>query len=99
VTPVAVAGQRHIFNQYVVRVHERDALRTFLTARGIGTEIYYPVPLDRQECFAYLGYHPGAFPESERAASETLALPIYPELTETQLAAVVAGIGEFFKPS
>jgi len=99
VAPPALPGQRHIFNQYVVRVHQRDALKEFLAGRGIGTEIYYPVPLDRQECFAYLGLKPGAYPESERAAGETLALPVYPELTEQQLGAVVAGVAEFFKPS
>ena len=98
VTPVA-SGGRHIFNQYVLRVQKRDALRKFLTDRGIGTEIYYPVPLDRQACFAYLGHPAGSFPESERAAAETLALPIYPELTEMQLAAVVAGVAEFFRSS
>jgi dTDP-4-amino-4,6-dideoxygalactose transaminase len=99
VTPPALPGQRHIFNQYVVRVHQRDALKKFLAERSIGTEIYYPVPLDRQECFAYLGLEPGAYPESDRAAGETLALPVYPELTEQQLGAVVAGVAEFFRPS
>ena len=99
VTPKAVPGQRHVFNQYVVRVQRRDDLKKFLTERSIGTEIYYPVPLDRQECFAYLGLEPGAFPESERAAAETLALPIYPELTEAQQDAVVAGVADFFRTS
>ncbi|MEA3134458.1 MAG: hypothetical protein QOG17_2304 [Gammaproteobacteria bacterium] len=99
VTPPALPGQRHIFNQYVVRVHQRDALKKFLAERSIGTEIYYPVPLDRQECFAYLGLEPGAYPESDRAAGETLALPVYPELTEQQLGAVVASVAEFFRPS
>jgi dTDP-4-amino-4,6-dideoxygalactose transaminase len=98
VTPQALPG-RHIFNQYIVRVQQRDALRTFLTGRGIGTEVYYPVPLDRQECFKSLGYPVGSFPESERAAAEVLALPIYPELSEEQLCAVVAGVVEFFRPS
>lgn len=99
VTPPTMPGQRHIFNQYVVRVAERDALRKFLTDHGVGTEVYYPVPLDRQECFAYLGYAPGAFPESERAAAETLALPIYPELTEEQLGTVVERVAEYFRLS
>jgi dTDP-4-amino-4,6-dideoxygalactose transaminase len=95
-TPLAVAGYRHIFNQYVVRVPNREALRTRLTERGIGTEIYYPVPLHQQQCFAYLGHRVGDFPHSELAASETLALPIYPELTEVQLAHVVATVARFY---
>ena len=95
-TPLAVAGYRHIFNQYVVRAQNRDALRARLTERGIGSEIYYPVPLHLQKCFAYLNYRAGDFPQSERAAEETLALPIYPELTQGQLAHVVATIAEFY---
>jgi dTDP-4-amino-4,6-dideoxygalactose transaminase len=95
-TPIAVAGYRHIFNQYVVRAQNRDALRARLTERGIGSEIYYPVPLHLQKCFAYLNYRAGDFPQSERAAGETLALPIYPELEQAQLAHVVATIAEFY---
>jgi dTDP-4-amino-4,6-dideoxygalactose transaminase len=97
VTPHAVPGCRHIFNQYVIRVQQRDALRDFLAQRNVGTEVYYPVPLHLQKCFDYLGYRSGDFPESERAARETLALPIFPELNQEQLAHVVASVGEFFK--
>lgn len=95
-TPHAVSGCRHIYNQYVVRAPERDGLRQFLGARSVGTEIYYPVPLHLQECFAYLGHRPGDFPESERAAAETLALPIYPELERAQLDHVVESIAAFY---
>jgi len=95
-TPLAIPGSRHIFNQYVIRAHRRDALKAFMAERHIGTEIYYPVPLHLQTCFAYLGYGPGDFPESERAAAETLALPIYPELKPEQLEHVVTVIHDFY---
>lgn len=91
-----VVMNRHIFNQYVIRVSRRDELQAALKKRGIGTEVYYPVPMHVQECFAYLGKKAGSFPESERAARETLALPIYPELSEAQLCYVVECVCDFF---
>ncbi|MDP9088301.1 MAG: DegT/DnrJ/EryC1/StrS family aminotransferase [Pseudomonadota bacterium] len=94
--PLAMDGYRHIFNQYVVRAQRRDDLKARLAERRVGSEIYYPVPLHLQKCFAYLDYHPGDFPQSEQAAQETLALPIYPELEEAQMAHVVATIAEFY---
>lgn len=88
---------RHIYNQFVIQVPEkRDELRRFLQQEEIGTEIYYPVPLHLQECFAYLNYKKGDCPISERAATHTLALPIYPELTDDQQAYVVEKIKEFY---
>jgi dTDP-4-amino-4,6-dideoxygalactose transaminase len=95
-TPVPAKG-RHIYNQYVIRVRDRDLLRQHLTAAAVGTEIYYPLALHQQKCFAYLGHRTGDFPESERAAEETLALPIFPELTETQLQYVVDMIAGFYR--
>ena len=94
-----VVRERHIFNQYVIRISRRDQLQAFLQQRGIGTEVYYPIPMHLQECFAYLGHGVGAYAQSERAAKETLALPIYPELSEAQLRYVVESVGDFVKTS
>jgi dTDP-4-amino-4,6-dideoxygalactose transaminase len=88
-------GYDHIFNQFVIRTQKRDALRKYLETKKIGTEVYYPVPLHLQACYRSLGYHAGDFPESERAARETVALPIYPELTLGQQRKVVQSIQEF----
>ncbi|MGH9373686.1 MAG: DegT/DnrJ/EryC1/StrS family aminotransferase [Vicinamibacterales bacterium] len=90
--PVEPKGYHHIFNQYVVRVPERDRVRQELGAAGIGTEVYYPVPFHLQDCFAPLGHVRGDFPHAEAAADSTLALPIYGELTEAQQEAVVAAL-------
>lgn len=87
-----VAQDRHIFNQYVVRTKHRDGLKAHLDANKVGNVVYYPTPLHLQECFTHLGYGRGAFPESERAAEETRAIPIYPELTDEQLGRVVSFI-------
>jgi dTDP-4-amino-4,6-dideoxygalactose transaminase len=99
VLPIEREGCRHIYNQYVIRVPDgrRDELRSHLAREGVGTDIYYPVPLHLQECFEYLGYHEGELPEAERAAKESLALPIYPELKPEQQDYVVESISSFFR--
>ncbi len=94
--PVRRPGARHIFHQYTIRAAKRDALREHLSARGIGSGVYYPVPLHLQKCFADLGYRAGDFPVSEKAAQEVLSLPIFPELTEAAQAEVVREIAAFY---
>jgi dTDP-4-amino-4,6-dideoxygalactose transaminase len=93
--PTEPADRSHIFNQFVIRTADRDGLKRHLDEQGIGNEIYYPVPFHLQPCFANLGYRQGAFPHAERAANESLAIPIYGELTEAQQAAVVSAVGQF----
>jgi dTDP-4-amino-4,6-dideoxygalactose transaminase len=95
VLPHEVAGSRHVWHQYVIRTNRRNALRDFLALRSIGSEIYYPVPLHLQDALKGLGYSEGSFPESERAAREVLALPIFPELREDEQQTVVNAIAEF----
>jgi dTDP-4-amino-4,6-dideoxygalactose transaminase len=95
-TPAAPEGYRHIYNQFVIRVRDRDRLRDHLAALDIGTEIYYPVPLHLQECFASLGYRKGDLPESEEAADSTLAIPIYPELSPEMQEYVADSIARFY---
>jgi dTDP-4-amino-4,6-dideoxygalactose transaminase len=94
--PHADPACRHIYNQFVVRVPRRDELQAYLKDHRVSTEIYYPVPLHLQQCFAYLGHREGNFPHSEAAAKETLALPIYPELTDEQARHVVDCVARFF---
>jgi dTDP-4-amino-4,6-dideoxygalactose transaminase len=95
VLPEEIPGSRHVWHQYVIRINRRDQLREFLTARKIGSEVYYPVPLHLQEALKPLGYTEGSFPEAERAAREVLALPIFPEIREDEQQTVVHAIAEF----
>jgi dTDP-4-amino-4,6-dideoxygalactose transaminase len=95
--PTPGPDKSHVFNNYVIRVARRDALKSFLQRRGIQTEIYYPVPLHLQKCFGGLGHREGDFPNAERAAQQVLALPLYPELTLEQQQQVVSAIQDFFR--
>jgi dTDP-4-amino-4,6-dideoxygalactose transaminase len=88
---------RHVYNQFVIRVANRARIKAGLEAKGVGVEIYYPVPMHLQKCFAQLGYSPGDFPQSEGAANETLALPIYPELTDEQARYVVDSLCDLIR--
>ena len=95
-TPIIDPANVSIYNQYTLRVARRDQLQEHLKKKGIGSSIYYPLPLHLQPCFAYLGYSEGAFPESERAAKEVISLPIYPELTTAQLDEVIGAVREYY---
>jgi dTDP-4-amino-4,6-dideoxygalactose transaminase len=95
-TPFTTVGNYHVYNQYTLRAHQRDELREFLGARGIGTGLYYPLGLDLQECFRSLGGKPGDLPVTEELTRDVVSLPIFPELTEGQLSEVAAAIREFY---
>ena len=96
-TPISQPDSFHVYNQYTLRTAGRDALREYLTGAGIGSEVYYPVPLHLQKCFAALGHKRGDFPEAERAAVEVVSLPIFPELSMDQIDFVAETVEEFFK--
>jgi dTDP-4-amino-4,6-dideoxygalactose transaminase len=94
--PFIDPANESIFNQYTIRSDRRDDLQNFLKSRGVGTSVYYPLPLHLQPCFTYLGYKQGAFPEAERAAQEVLSLPIYPELTEGHMNEVIEAVRAYY---
>ena len=96
-TPVEPEGYFHVYNQYVIKVPKRDALRKHLQENGIGTAVYYPVPFHSQECFRQQSYAADAFPNADNAAASTVALPVYPELTLEQQEYVVQSIAEFYR--
>lgn len=96
-TPTIITGYKHIFNQYIIKCKRRNALLDYLKTKNIGCEVYYPIAFNNQECFGYLGYKDGDFPYAENAAKETLALPVYPELTTEQMDYIIKTIEDFFK--
>src|SRR2546430_15858613 len=96
-TPVVEACNEPIFHQYTLRVERRDDLQAHLKSKGVGTAVYYPVPLHLQNCFSHLGYKRGRLPEAERAAGEVISLPIYPELTRDQVDYVADTIRGFYR--
>jgi dTDP-4-amino-4,6-dideoxygalactose transaminase len=95
-TPTIDASNESIYNQYTIRADRRDALQQHLKAKGIGNAIYYPLPLHRQKCFAYLGYQEGSCPEAERASREVISLPVFPELTRAQQDETIAAVRAFY---
>jgi dTDP-4-amino-4,6-dideoxygalactose transaminase len=97
VLPPTRPGNFHVYNQFTVRAPKRDELRSFLKEKGVGTEVYYPLPMHLQNCYRDLGHQKGAFPQSEQAAEEVMSIPIYAELTELQQSYVVEMIGEFYR--
>jgi dTDP-4-amino-4,6-dideoxygalactose transaminase len=99
ILPTSSRENMHIYNQYILRTQERDNLKKYLDEKKIGTAIYYPLPLHLQECFKHLAHKKGTFPEAEKAARETIALPVYPELTLDQKQYIASTIKDYFNKS
>jgi dTDP-4-amino-4,6-dideoxygalactose transaminase len=95
--PTESVSAHHVYNQFVIRARDRDKLRTYLLEQGVGTEVYYPVPLHLQACFKEMGHHPGDYRESERASDEALAIPVYPELGANAQGYVVEKVASFYR--